>query len=342
MRKSKSAFLVLAVLAILCPRVAFAGPSGDFFMPTEVGGLNFFPIKVGGMVQFNSSGSVPTNNDDNTTSPICTCPDSNLVSVSIGMDVSFWSPAYLIEQTKTPYYSPALGQSISSSSDGKKYGAVSNNVTHPQTFQQSHFIRYPLMDVLGLLHDFKCIDRGKTIDYLWLTEAIPWKQDGLLAALMTPDSYLFANPVAIASCIPESASAQVDYIMPYQWWCMGAWGTVYPLANFMGIADTTTASAALAGKSIFELSRDMALLDHATAPYCQPVPKPIWDKSHFKLQLVRPVNKPKAVVIGKSSLFWGSNSNPPYKAGNNSNDEFLYVLYQKYHCCEPIVGSQTQ
>lgn len=339
--KIKALFAGLIVVASLTGN-ASAAPSGDFFMPTEVGGANFFPFKVGGVAQLGQSDNgSPTNTNGNVMSPIRSCPNSSIAGFYPCLDVSFWSPDFVVESVKTPYYSPTLGTSLGGSSDGHNYGGTNNGPVDAQVFQHTHWFRYPLMDLLKIMKDFKCLERGNGVDLAWMSEVIPWKKDAMLGALLSPDSFLFANPIAIASCIPEAASAQADFLVDSLWWCMGAWGTVYPLGNYKGISDTTTASAALTGKAVFEMLRGIgggtgAILDHATAPYCAATPKSIWDKSHYKMQLIRPTKKAKAVVIGKSSLFWGKGANPPYKAGNNSSDEFMYMIYQKYHCCEEI------
>jgi conjugal transfer pilus assembly protein TraU len=331
------------VTVILLAGTAEADPSGDFFMPTEVGGANFFPFKVGAVMQFGGSDNgSPTNSDGGSQSPVRTCPNPGSVAGFFPcLDISFWSPDFAFEVVKTPYYSPSLGTSLGGTSNGHSYGGDNNQIVNSQAFNHTHWYKYPLMDVIGLMKNFQCLERGG-VQLGYMSEIIPWKKDAQMGALMSPDSFLFANPIAIASCIPESASAQADLLIDTLWWCMGSWGTVYPLGNYVGISDHTTASAAMTGKALFEMMRGMglkgtgALVDHDTAPYCAPATKTIWAKSHYKIQLVRPAKKNKAVVIGKSTLFWGAGTNPPYKAGNNSGDQFMYMIYQKYHCCEML------
>lgn len=318
---------------------AKTGPTGDSFSPTEIGGENFFPMKLGGTLRFSSGDPVPSNNDADASTLICTCPNGSAAGVYVGLDVTFWAPGYLIEVVSTPYYSPTIGKVLSSQKNGQGSGANDNHVASPQSFYNTHFMRYPLLDILGLLRDFKCLERGK-VDYEMLSEVVPWKNDGLLASQMSPDSYLFANPIADASCIPEAASAQIDYLLTSLWWCMGSWGKVYPLSNHVGMTDLTTAAATLAGKTVFEGSRDALLLDHATN-ICKPVTKSNWDQTHFKYQVARPSVKAKAFVTGKSALFWGSNVNPPYKSGNNASDQYMFLLYQSYHCCEQIKSDSS-
>ena len=331
------------VTAVVLAGHANASPTGDMYWPGESGGANYFPFKTGGVMQLGpSENGSPLNPDGGVQSPVRTCPLSGSVAGFFPcMDMSFWSADYVVEVVKTPYYSPTLGTSLGGTSDGHNYGGDNNQVVNSQTFKHTHWYKYPLMDIVGLMKNFQCLERGG-VRLGYMSEIIPWKKDAQMGALMTPDSFLFANPIAIASCIPESASAQVDFLIDNLWWCLGSWGTVYPLGNYVGTSDQTTASAAITAKAIFEMVRGFglrgtsALLDHDTAPYCAPAVKTIWSKSHYKVQLQRPAKKAKAVVIGKSTLFWGSGSNPPYKAGNNSGDEFMYLIYQKYHCCEKI------
>jgi conjugal transfer pilus assembly protein TraU len=63
------------------------------------------------------------------------------------------------------------------------------------------------------------------------------------------------------------------------------------------------------------------------------VPTPIWVKSHYKLQIARPVRGAGAVPFGQSDFLWGSGKNPAMGAGSNEPDNFLWVLFRKRLCC---------
>jgi conjugal transfer pilus assembly protein TraU len=150
--------------------------------------------------------------------------------------------------------------------------------------------------------------------------------------LINPEALLFANPASQLSCIPDSTAANLGYPLDSLFWCMGSWGSAYPLTGTIPERDTTTANAGLAARMLFKLSREMLLWDTASNA-CGPVMAPIWRKSHYRLQIARPVKGNDCIPIGRSALLWGSGKNPPGGAGANAPDNFLWILTRKNKCC---------
>lgn len=340
-KKLLTTALCLLLLTIMA-NPSFADPSGRPFDGIEIGAENFFPMRIGG-IKKTGGNPIPANAaiDDTTQPALCICPDSSVIGRYVGMSVSFFNPFYLIEVTKTPFYSPTLGVGLSSDETGELYGGSNseNKQIAPMTFQNVHVIQFPLLNILGLMRDFKCVQESGSpipqVDYLFFTEIIPQKQDDLLAALLTPDAYPFAHIGANLSAIPDALSSQMDLPLNPLWYSMGSWGLVYPLTNHTGTTDNTFASQILAGKTVFEMCRDGILLSR-TADICQAQIKTIWDKKDYKLQRLRPTRRSKAFVIGKAPFLTNWNANPPFKAGSNSSDEYLYMLWQKLRCCERV------
>ena len=165
-----------------------------------------------------------------------------------------------------------------------------------------------------------------------MTEVDPLWSDDSLAFLINPEALLFANPVATLSCLPDTVSASLGYPLDPLFWCMGAWGGTYPLSGTIPDRNPTTANAGLAARMLFKLGREMLLWDPGDNP-CGASMSPIWTKTHYRLQIAKPVRGNDCVPIGRPDFLWGSGKNPPTGAGQNAPDNFLWVLTRKNKCC---------
>jgi hypothetical protein len=59
-------------------------------------------------------------------------------------------------------------------------------------------------------------------------------------------------------------------------------------------------------------------------------PLPVWLKSQYKLQPVRPVRSALCPTIGRTELMWGAGNNPP---SPGQADNFAYLLWRWRDCC---------
>jgi conjugal transfer pilus assembly protein TraU len=324
-------FLALAVVAGLClPWTSWAICKGRPINPvTDICWQCIFPVQFGGRLTLgDSQGEEPV---EDTSSPVCACYGGG--NVTIGVTVSFYEPARAVETVNDAYCFPSLGTAISNPQPGLLNGSTdAQEVTGgTQTFQQAHYYILPVFSLMDLFYDFPCLEQ-EGFDLAYMTEVDPlWSNDSL-AFLINPEALLFANPASQLSCIPDSTAAALGYPLDPLFWCMGSWGSAYPLTGTIPNRNTTTANAGLAARMLFKLGREMLLYDTGSNP-CGAVMSQIWRKSHYRLQIARPVRGSDCIPIGRSDILWGSGKNPPGGAGSNSPDNFLWVLTRKNKCC---------
>jgi len=306
--------------------------SGQFMNPiTDVAWQEIFPIKIAGIKLFDS-GNYDT--DDPATAPICVCPAPPPLFIRVGIPISFWEPARMIETVATPFYFPTIGTGLSSSSKGFLSGKNTemNNASFEQsTFTQAHYMIFPVWGVLELLTDFVCIEHGG-FDVAYLTELDPLWQDDQMAFIIQPEALLFANPYAQMACAADSAAVNAGRPLDPLFWCIGSGGSAYPMTGHINDDNIVQANATAAARMIYKLSRQLLVCDPGVN-LCQCEPTPVWRKSNYKLHAVRPAVRKKAWPIGTSAFLYGSNLNPPYKGAKGASDEFLWMVFRKRACC---------
>ncbi|TYO96785.1 conjugal transfer pilus assembly protein TraU [Geothermobacter ehrlichii] len=288
-----------------------------------------FPVQFGGRVTLgNTRGDVPP---ETRSSPVCAC--SNGGSVTVGTTVSFYEPARMIETVQDAYCFPSLGTRMSNPQPGFLNGSKDDPTLHggAKIFQQVHYYVLPVFQLMNLFVDFPCLEQ-KGFDLAYMTEADPLWSNDVLALLLNPEALLFANPASQLSCVPDSVAANTGYPIDQLFWCMGSWGSAYPLTGSIEGRDDTIANAGLAARMLFKLGREMLLFDRGTDP-CGAVMTPIWKKSLYRLQIARPVRGNDCIPIGRSDFLWGAGKNPPTGAGPNAPNNFLWVLTRKNRCC---------
>lgn len=302
---------------------------GRFLNPiTDICWHCVFPIKIGGITVSGAKfeGSVPT--DPQASKPFCFCPRP-LPLPQIGIPISFWEPARVIETVKTPYYSPFIGKGLMYSWKGG--GTHSIDPTDTSVFSQAHYFIFPIWTMLEIFTDALCME-ASGVDLAYITEVDPlWNNDSL-AFIIQPESILFANIAAQMSCVADSVSSNAGLPLAPLFWCMGSWGSAYPMTGHVNDDDYVQANAAIAARTIFKLARQLLICDPGIN-VCGCVPTPIWKKDNYRLQAARPVRTATSHPIGRSDLIWGAFINPPLLSSGNSGDEFLWVIFRKRTCC---------
>ena len=329
MRRTASA--IALALTVLWSGYASAVCTGSFINPiTDVCWKCMFPMSVGGVSYGNADDPGSTGKVE---APVCACVSGS--SVVIGLHVSFWEHARLIETVKDPYCFPTLGTGMSNPTQGLLAGDGKGSSAGGDTehsFQQVHYYTFPVWQLLQLFMDFPCVDDGG-FDLAYMTEVDPMWNDDSLAFLINPEALLFGNPVTQLSCIADSVAATLGKPLDPLFWCFGSWGSAYPLSGSVADSNSLSVNANLASRMIFKLGREMALWDTAIDQCSAGVITPIMVKSHYRLQIARPVRGSQCLPIGQSSFVWGSAKNPPQGAGSNSPDNFLWVMARKRICC---------
>lgn len=332
---------------VLLAGQAFAICNGSFLNPvTEVAWRGMFPIRIGG-VKLVDSGEPDTS--DSLTSAVCSCPGPAGIQIP-GVSVSFWEPVGIIESVHDPFCFPSLGINANSAvTPGHLAGTHtgrSPKKTNPHFFAQAHFIRFPVLKLLDLLVDISCINGSMTISPAYLTETDPMWQDDIKNLLFNPEALLFANPVMQMSCIPDAVAAASDMPRKELFWCMGQWGSAYPLSGSIMAHNPLIGYAGTAARLLFKVLKisavagfvpggqgnapEIILCDQAINS-CGCTPTPIWVKSHYRFQIIRPkLDTGHILRIGEPSPIWEANQAPPLKKGV---DNFAFLVFRKLNCC---------
>jgi conjugal transfer pilus assembly protein TraU len=252
----------------------------------------------------------------------------------IGIPVSFWEPARFVEVVKDAFCFPSIGVGFSPFKAGFLNGGSHDAATDqedPSTFFQAHYAIYPIWTMLEIFVDFICLEFSG-FDIAYLTEVDPTWNDDLLALILYPETLLFGNLPAQLSCIADSVASNIGLPLSPLFWCMGSWGSTYPVSGHVTDDQLVQASLAAASRLIYRMSRIGAICD--TGLYlCSCIPTPIWVKHNYRFSIAKPVTGFQCIPVGRSALIWGIAKNPPFMGTGDSCDNFLYMIFRKRACC---------
>ena len=288
-----------------------------------------FPINIGGI-----SLSAPGQVDNGDPSPplICSCPAPPPIFVRFGVGIGFWEPARVAEVVRTPMCSPTLGGVTIGSINAP--GGTHENKPGGQdsAFYHVHWIQYPVLNWLGMAITKGACFINESFDMAYLSEFDPLWDDDELSFILNPEATLFANPVAQAACVADSAKASLSMFgLDPLFWCSGSQGSLYPLsgthANHIGGVDS---SLALTHTMIFKLHRELLAQDTSTlGAMCGALPQPILRKNQYKQNMMYPVpQNTSGFGLGVPSAIWGAGREFPYKG-----EDFTYLIWRKRTCC---------
>lgn len=291
-----------------------------------------FPIRIGGVTVV--PGAV-MDAPDMAVTPLCVCPLPPPLPPRVGVPIAFWEPARFVETVKDPFYFPSLGIPMTNPNPGFLSGTHSEQSAganiDTSTFQQAHYFIFPAWTLLELLIDMVCLE-ASGFDLAYLTEVDPLWNDDMLAFVINPEALLFANPVSQMACIADSVSSNIGLSLSALYWCMGSWGSAYPLTGHINDDAYVQANAAIAARMIYKLSRELLICDVGIY-LCGCIPTPIWVKHNYRIHIAKPIRDFTCHPIGRSSMIWGQLKNPPFSAGPNSSDNFLWMIFRKRACC---------
>jgi len=295
-----------------------------------------YPIKIGGetIVEGNSlNGEAPSSAD----ASVCECPIPVAPYVRFGITASLWEPARMIETVKDPYCFPAIGGNAGGNNSG---GFLRGTHSHVQgkggeaqdasVFAQAHWWIMPFWSIMEALLDYECLEVAG-VDVGYITEVDPYWQDDVMTAIFQPEALLFANPVAQLACMADAVASQYLPLSPL-FWCMGSWGSAYPLTGHINDNDYVQGNAAVAGRLIYKLNRELVICDPGVW-YCFCVPTPIWVKHNYRIQIARPTKDFMCHPLGRSGMVWEYLKNPPFAGAKGSEGNFLWIITRKRDCC---------
>ena len=282
-----------------------------------------FPIKVAGVVVY---AGTQEDAPDPATSPVCICPAPPPKYYRVGIPVSFWEPARYIETVKDPYCFPSLGKSYDKEQSAFYAGDNSSSDEAYSTFAQAHYFIFPAWAMMELFVDWVCVE-SSGFDLAYMTEIDPLWNDDMLSEFINPEAVLFGNMATQLACMADAVAANAGFPLTPLFWCMGSWGSAYPMTGTMDYDEYVQANAAIAARFIYKMARQLLICDPGVY-LCSCVPTPIWVKHNYKMHITKPVKDINCHPIGRTSLIWGAKKNPPYEG-----DNFLWMIFRKRACC---------
>lgn len=292
---------------------------------TDVAWGCIFPIRIGGVAQI--GGNDASDSDGEGNNPLCVCSRSG--QTGIGLRVTLWDPAAIIDTVVDPWCMNFIGVNLAGENQANLAGKHDQSGLTAKLFQQSHYYIYPAWKILDMFTDVNCMQESE-FDIALMTELLPTWQNDLMAILTNPEAVLFANPVATLSCIADSQASTFGSPLNALFYCMGGWGQSYPLAGTITARDAAIGSAGLAARTIFLMGRSGMLKD--TQPDgCSYRYAPIWTKSHYKFQMLKPTRESVCHNIGQPGALWAS-----YKKSAAQSDNFSWMVFRKVTCCVSI------
>jgi len=317
---------------------AFPDLFGDIFWKC------IFPIRIGGRIILDDDmpDNVDTANPDdwNPSDCFCTCKDSHW-DIDLGIYLSFWQPARVIEVVQKPNCFPFLfgldlGDSINF------YGAIgtrdgSMGKPGEKAFYNVHYIAFPLLAVLDIITGDYCTDYLSDIALLWFSEIDPTWNDDELSLYINPEASFFANPTAQALCAVDCTAASGSFSLNRLSWCAGCWGNMYPLTGNSGSTGSPVRQTSLlASRLLAKLARNPVppAIEYDTSGEDSKRKvqyRPILKKSQYKFSTLFPIFETQGKychTLGSSTLMWGDHRNIPETA------EFqIYLMWRKRNCC---------
>jgi len=322
-------FAAILALFFALPPLAASACDSDFVNPvTEIAWRGMFPIRMFGQI-VSEDGPYPT---QMVRAPMCTCEDGS--TKRFGIVAGARVPEKMFDVTKHSFCMVGLGVELEGSDiwgDGTSREEVDGN--QAEYFAQTHMYFYNPLVILELFVDMPCFDKSP-LTIAQLSEFNYFHSRPLEGAILSPESLIFSSlPVIMAGQLPESAAvntlgANVDSLF----WATG-WGGSYSMSGYStnGNTQRAEASAHVAAKSIYQQHR--MLIMHGTqgeGALCGPFFQPVWSKSQYTMQVLRPVRGNVTFPVGRSSIFWGAGKNPG-EAGKA--DDWAYLLYVNRDCC---------
>lgn len=286
---------------------------------------NIFPIKVGAVELNPFSGF--ENYDTQNNIPVCVC----LTPVPrSGIKISLWEPISIVETTAIPYCSPTIGRSlpIDIGMGAGSFGQNNSDNTKQTNTYQAHYIRFNTMSALRMFLDFTCLSSGG-IDYGYITELDPLWQNDIWAAIIGPEAFLVANPIAEMACMADSVASAVGFPLDPLWWCLGSWNGTFPMTQTSKGTSAMQAQAAITSRMLMKMHRELLLWGSVgEAGLCQQFPMPIMRKSQYGIFPIYPFVWPYRIPIGRSGVVWEAGFDNP---ANQHVD--AWAVYRKRDCC---------
>lgn len=309
--------------------------TGDLFNPMgDPDWNNVYPITIAGV---KLSGKDRSDPPLMTMPPVCVCPSYFFGMSMVGVGITYWHPSYLVEIEYRPGCSSTLGGTQLLKGYGKKRSeeADEGSESSQTNLKQIHWYEYPIFSLFKWFADWYC-HTSNGYNLLYMTEIDPTWNDDEFGVLLSPESTLFANPIAQAACIIDAVAANVWYPLDPLFWCAGSWGGVYPLSGNAPITNGLPQVNNLVMSKFIARNARLGLGWQTIGPtaQCNSHPNPIWIKSQFRINQVGPlVRHGDTQAIGDLGLL----QFPPTANYPGTGEYTANLLWQGQQCCAKII-----
>lgn len=307
---------ILFLISSNANAICKTGSTVDFI--TQVKWSCMYPITIGGLTLFGNS----DDNDSGQSNPTCTCFKEG--SYKFGLKMGFWEPARIIDTVKDSYCMMPLGMELPINQPFVQDGSHTNN-KNKSTSAQTHYYMYPVLAILDMYYDLPCLnyDDGAEVDIALISEVLPFWQNDMLSMIVNPEAVLFANPAAQLACMADAVAATAGRPLDPLYWCLGSWGSMFPLSGTVSSGDMIEAHALLAMRTVQLMARSGALKEFSDSG-CSQSFTPVITKSKYKMHMITP-SRSTCFKPGASVLQWGN--------ALSFSDNHSWMLFRKVNCC---------
>lgn len=299
-----------------------------------------FPIKLfgGPIINVDSQEDVATDAPN-----LCACKGPGGLPKP-GLLTSFWEFSRQVEVTRTPYCMVSLGTKMNLGINSQMRGSVTpGNITNggripKQVFRHSHWYINPAMGLMEIALDSKCLE-PKGFDIAYLSEVDPTHGDGTLERILSPESYMFGNIVALLACAGDCVSSTIGFGSNVLYWCAGCNGTIFPMTGYL---DNTyggiQASSLLAQRTAAKMHRMMTQTSSAGKKgMCGGggFPQINMDKTQYKYSMIYPAAQSSPAG---ANTFSGTpiNIGGPGASATNNTESKAARNSSAGRCCQPF------
>jgi len=267
-----------------------------------------------------------------TTTAVCSCDGE-----SIGVTVGSWHPVRIIEVVTTPGCSPLLGGLTVIPGMTAFRGTVGSGdpLEHGHAFFHVHSYPFPFAAILDPFGNTPCRSQNDSAPP-YFSELDPSWNLSFLGWIDSPESLFTGNPLSVAACAADAATANLDHPNDLLFWCAGSWGLIQPLSGQMrstlGTDPALTSLAGIRHQGILH-RRGLGLQTTGDDSLCGGVPTPFMQKSQYRMSRIYPSPELSGNhAIGAHTSLWAAS--PPVQVPGQPT---LFVLWRWEDCCLPIL-----
>ncbi len=294
----------------------------------------FLPVRLMGV------GPKPDGAADD--SAVCACRDA-LGIPEFGYQLGFWQPKRLIEHVRVPWCAPSLGgiklqDDLFSLGQGIDYDA--NDTGADMANYQYHYYSYPLFAMMQILYLPDCGMDYTDFDLMYLSEIDPTWNNDLLAILLSPEAFIFANPIAKAWCAADCAAITAGIVKEETYGCAGCDGSLYPFTGNVTAGESGPRVTSLLSQRILASlhRKGLARKTIGNDAMCKAEFWPMIPRSQYKLSMLFPVpeadrsspNGKCCHPLGESEHAWSTSAGGRTEPGQ---EDYIYLLWGYSDCC---------